>query len=431
MRPSVARSGALSCALLLAPAGASARVSAPPGEPPTSAAREEAGAKALDVVLPCGLRVLVARDSSLPVAAVVLALELGAEDDPPALEGLHHALGYLLLEGNRELAPHAAVGTVHDAGGIVRIGAGAAQLRFESVFPSNRLDAVLWNESQRLRAPTVNEAAWRRALAAAGNDHRRAPVVTREAVAAAHGDVASLAHDGRRVSTELRKLSLDKVAAALQAEYRYSRATLVVVSPEPPAAVLARVKERFAALPAAARGVTPRPRPPLASALEPAPKTLSNPPPTPRVLEVGRRRGQTLVWPVSDDPAVKLAAEALCEAINRQRPGPDEPRSAQLRCHHEADARRGTLNVRPLGTQEPVALATARLERLLSGPDRRLLETVLTAVLAADRHRTRTPLGSRARWPPASPTSPTSSAPSRPTRCSGTPRSPIRRPRSS
>jgi hypothetical protein len=59
------------------------------------------GAAAIDAVLPCGVRVIVAEDDTLPVAAVVLAVETGPEDDPSDRPGLVHALAFHLLQGNR------------------------------------------------------------------------------------------------------------------------------------------------------------------------------------------------------------------------------------------------------------------------------------------------------------------------------------------
>ncbi|MGB1274503.1 MAG: hypothetical protein ACPG77_02045, partial [Nannocystaceae bacterium] len=96
----------------------------------------------IDGILPCGLRVLVARDLSLPVAAVVLAIETGSEDDPEPRSGLAHALAYHLMQGNRELAPGEALATAHDGGGMVALSTGSSQIRFESVVPLSRLDAM-------------------------------------------------------------------------------------------------------------------------------------------------------------------------------------------------------------------------------------------------------------------------------------------------
>jgi hypothetical protein len=158
----------------------------------------------VDAVLPCGLRVLTARDLSLPVAAVVLALEVGSEDDPAELPGLVHALAYQLEQGNRELRPAEAIATAQDAGGIYSLATGLAQVRFESLIPASRLDPMLWVESQRLRTPTTAPQRWAQSLGWAAGDERGGSRLRPEALAFVHG-APGLGHDGRAVSKTPRR----------------------------------------------------------------------------------------------------------------------------------------------------------------------------------------------------------------------------------
>ena len=136
---------------------------------------------ALETVLPCGLRVVTATDSSLPVAAVVLAIDVGTRDDPDGLRGLVHALAYQLQMGNRSLAPGAALAAVTDAGGWAGMSVGPTQVRYESLVPLSRLELVLRVEAQRLRAPTVNRALWLKSISYARNDPGRRQLPRRTA----------------------------------------------------------------------------------------------------------------------------------------------------------------------------------------------------------------------------------------------------------
>src|SRR5690349_24486784 len=101
----------LAIAGLLLPPPSPAAPSRDETAPPTPVEPVEVAApvEVIDVVLPCGLRVIAARDASLPVAAVVLAVEVGTRDDPEKLPGLVHALAYQLQQGNRELGPGEAI----------------------------------------------------------------------------------------------------------------------------------------------------------------------------------------------------------------------------------------------------------------------------------------------------------------------------------
>jgi hypothetical protein len=385
------------------------------------------GGTVVDAVLPCGLRVLTARDLSLPVAAVVLALEVGSEDDPAELPGLVHALAYQLEQGNRELRPAEAIATAQDAGGTYALATGFAQIRFESLIPASRLDPLLWVESQRLRNPTTAPQRWSQALSWAASDERGGSRLRPEALAFVHG-APGLGHDGRVAGKPLGALPEAALVAQLAAKFNYALATLVVVGPEAPERLLARVSPLFADLPAAprrapTRGVGPRAVAASAGPLSPgtggaAPSDMSPKPgaPAPGALSPGtgtpapqgmssgpaataplaRQRGQTFVWPVPPSAAAGVWATALCRAINRQKKAaePEEPRRARLTCDYEADVRRGVLILRPGNAEDPQAFVRARLTRLgPGGADAALLQAQAAIVAQALRLAVRTPAG--------------------------------------
>lgn len=368
------------------PADAPVPDSASP-EPAAAAARTEGlpvldeaalpGPQLHDGVLPCGLRVIVAQDESLPVAAVVLALETGTEDDPQSQPGLVHALAYHLLQGNRELRPAGAAALVHDQGGIASLAVGPAQLRYESLVPISALPDVLWVEAQRLRAPTVSAELWTSTLRWARRDTARAWRAPRAAMAAAHG-APGLEHEGRIVAPGLDEMVPRAVGQALAERFRYELATLVVVSPHPPAELHASIESLFADLPPQARRTRDR-SPRFGTGT--APKSLPLPSET----------GTELVWPVGPDPASLLQATVWCKALNRQRRHEGEPARARIKCHLDVDPRRATLVVQATGVDDPVALVRARLERL-EHDDVPLVERQRQAVLHQETLELRTPL---------------------------------------
>lgn len=357
----------------------------------------------VDAVLPCGLRVLTARDLSLPVAAVVLAVEVGSEDDPPELPGLVHALAYQLEQGNRELRPAEAIATAQDAGGTYALATGLAQVRFESLIPASRLDPMLWVESQRLRNPTTAPQRWTQTLGWAASDERSGSRLRPEALAFVHG-AAGLAHDGRAAGKPLAALTEAALATQLATKFNYAAATLVVVGPEPPEQLLARVSPLFADLPQAprralVRGVGPRTAPADLSTKPgaPAPSGMSPGTDAPATsAPLARQRGQTFVWPVPPSAAASAWATALCRAINRQKKPaePEEQRKGRLACEHEPDARRGVLILRAGGVEDHQAFIRSRLARLApGGPDAALLQAQAAVVAQALRLAIRTPAG--------------------------------------
>lgn len=356
---------------------------APAGNPGTAErARDEDAAQdapqpgrpVLDRVLPCGVRVLVARDDSLPVASVVLAVERGSEDDPAALPGLHHALAYQLLMGNRNTAPGAIAAMVQDAGGMAFLATGPAQIRFESIIPVTLLGELIHAEARRFRSPTVTESLWKEALVSAKRDVPLRRATPWEAAAAAHG-AEGLGHRPRVVEPALSELDASAVATELARVARYEHTTLVVVAPLPLEDTLAQVEDAFSDLPPRERAVPDRP-------IE---RTQAS-------VERAKATGNTFVWAIPGDPAARLWADAWCEVLSRQRRGKDEPKPNRVRCAFDDDPRRPTLTVRVRTPDDPRALLEARLERLETKATRTLRtpRTRLRQALSADIG---TPLG--------------------------------------
>jgi predicted Zn-dependent peptidase len=434
-----------------APAAAPTPAAAPAGNPSGSTtAPASAGLEVVvDAVLPCGLRVLTARDVSLPVASVILTIETGSEDDPPESPGLVHALAYQLLQGNRELRPGESIAVAQDAGGLQNLRTGVAQVRFESLVPVTRLDAMLWVESQRLHAPNTAATRWQQALGWAAADERGGSRLRPEALAYLHG-ATGLGHDGRAVGKPLATLTEAALANHLAGKFSYARATLVVVAPESPERLLELVRPLFAALPQTRRMaplrrigprpaiVTPAPAPEpalapaagllgstlLAAPAVPGGKDMSSgtaPAPVGKDMSPGtapaptdpaaviitsgpagasvplsRQRGHTFAWAVPPTPAAGAWAAALCRAVNRQRkaPEPEESRKARLTCDYEPDPRRGVVILRPSGADDPWALVRARLARLApGGADAPLLQSQAATIAQALRLAQRTPQG--------------------------------------
>lgn len=338
-----------------------------------------AGPKLLDGVLPCGLRVIVAQDESLPVAAVVLALETGTEDDPPSQPGLVHALAYHLMQGNRELRPAGAPALVHDQGGIAGIAVGPAQVRYESLVPSSALPDVLWIESQRLRAPTVSDELWTSTLRWARRDTARAWRAPLAAMAAAHG-APGLEHEGRVVSKGLDDMVPRAVGLALAERFRYELATLVIVSPHPPEELRETIERLFSDLPQQPRRVRDR-----------SPRWRTEAAGVPKALALASESGSELVWPVAPDPASLLQATVWCKGLNRQRRHEGEPARVRVKCHLDVDPRRPTLIVEATGADDPVALVRSRIERL-EHEDAPLVERQRQAVRHEQTLELRTPL---------------------------------------
>ena len=352
---------------------------AEPEEPAPASDVDVPGPRVIDRVLASGVRVIIAEDATLPVASVVLAIERGSEDDPEAIPGLHHALAYQLLQGNRDQAPGGIARLVHDGGGVTALATGPAQIRFESLVPVSALADLVAAEAGRLRAPTVSDELWKDSLVWARRDPAQTWGAPLPAIAAAHA-VPALARNGRQVSDALAQLDARAVSAALADRFRYERATLVVVGPYPPLTTFAVVDAHFSDLPPRKRHLVDR-------------KLRHNTGSAPIELPMPGADGTTFVWAIAGDSAAIKWAQVWCRTLNRQRRAQSDPRRARVRCHLDEDPRRPVLTVRATGVDDPWAFVQGRLAAIADGREARLVERELAFVRSALELELRTPFG--------------------------------------
>lgn len=350
-----------------------------PPDPPATPTAAASARTALSRILPCGAQVIVARDDTLPVAAVVLAVEIGSEHDPEELPGLVHALAFQLDQGNRETPPGGAPELAHAAGGAAGLAVGLAQVRFESLVPITHLDAAISIEASRLRAPTVSESLWTESLRSARRDRRLKRFLPFDVLAETHAS-PGLGHDGRTVEAPLFDLPVERVGEELARRFTYARSTLVVVAPGEPEVIMGTINRAFSDLPATDRTATPLARPPAPTG------------PGPRSIPVEGGKGDTFAWPVSPDPAAVAWATALCRTYNRQIRTTSESKRTRLRCHFEPDPRRPTLVLWARGTDDGTTLVNRRMARIREGRDARLLEIQRQIVERRLRRALSTPL---------------------------------------
>ncbi|MFY0536068.1 hypothetical protein [Nannocystis pusilla] len=97
-------------------------------------------------------------------------------------------------------------------------------------------------------------------------------------------------------------------------------------------------------------------------------------------------------WPIPADGASSAWAGAICRALNRQKPTPEEPRKSRIGCDFDPDPRRAALVLRAVGADDPAAFVRARLARL-GGPDQPLLTSQAQFMAQAIRLYARTALG--------------------------------------
>ena len=97
-----------------------------------------------------GLRVVVSRDGTAPVAAVCLWYRVGSRDEPPGRTGLAHLFEHLMFQGSTHVPANGHTAVIEDAGGWTNASSGFERTTFFSVVPVGQLELVLWLEADRM-----------------------------------------------------------------------------------------------------------------------------------------------------------------------------------------------------------------------------------------------------------------------------------------
>lgn len=103
------------------------------------------------VKLENGLRVVLARDSTAPIARVGLYYDAGPRDEPRGRAGFAHLFEHFMFEGSENVAPGEFFQLVASNGG--RFGARTLYdfTKFTSSAPTTALPLLLWAEADRMR----------------------------------------------------------------------------------------------------------------------------------------------------------------------------------------------------------------------------------------------------------------------------------------
>jgi zinc protease len=104
-----------------------------------------------------GMRVVLARDTAVPVVAVYLIYDVGARSEEKGRTGFAHLFEHMMFEGSAHVKKGEHFSYVSAGGGEVN---GSTHLDYTDLFetmPSNQLALALWLESDRMRSLTVSE----------------------------------------------------------------------------------------------------------------------------------------------------------------------------------------------------------------------------------------------------------------------------------
>jgi zinc protease len=107
--------------------------------------------------LPNGLKVVLSRDTTSPVAALAVYYNIGFRIEPRDRTGFAHLFEHMMFQGSNNLGKMEFIKLVQSNGGILN---GSTRFDFTNYFevvPSHTLETMLWAEADRMRGLAITQ----------------------------------------------------------------------------------------------------------------------------------------------------------------------------------------------------------------------------------------------------------------------------------
>jgi zinc protease len=203
-----------------------------------------------------GLKVVLSRDTSSPIAVVGVYYHIGFRIEPKDRTGFAHLFEHMMFQGSAHLGKNAFISLVESNGGILN---GSTRFDFTNYFqiiPSHTVETVLWAEADRMRGLDITQENLTNQQGVVKNEVKvnvlnapyggfpwlDLPQVANTNWYNAHNFYGDLAH--------LDAATLDDVKQFFDTYYSPNNAVLVVTGDIDPTQTLAWVKQYFAGIPA-------------------------------------------------------------------------------------------------------------------------------------------------------------------------------------
>ena len=120
--------------------------------------------------LPNGLRVVLSPDHSAPTVVVGVYYRIGFRVEPRDRTGFAHLFEHMMFQGSQNLGKMEMIRLVQQNGGILN---GSTRFDFTNYFevmPANKLETVLWAESDRMRGLAITDENLKNQQGVVGNE---------------------------------------------------------------------------------------------------------------------------------------------------------------------------------------------------------------------------------------------------------------------
>lgn len=107
--------------------------------------------------LPNGLRVVLSPDHSSPMVAIGVYYRIGFRIEPRDRTGFAHLFEHMMFQGSQNLGKMEMIKLVQQNGGLLNGSTRFDFTNYYEVMPANKLETMLWAESDRMRGLAITE----------------------------------------------------------------------------------------------------------------------------------------------------------------------------------------------------------------------------------------------------------------------------------
>ena len=104
-----------------------------------------------------GLRVVLSRDTAVPVVSVVVYYDVGSRNERIGRTGFAHLFEHMMFQGSENVPKAAHFQYIFNAGGTMNGTTSTERTNYFETLPANQLPLALWLESDRMRSLKVTQ----------------------------------------------------------------------------------------------------------------------------------------------------------------------------------------------------------------------------------------------------------------------------------
>ena len=200
-----------------------------------------------------GLSVIIAQDTTLPIAAVAVSYHVGVANEDSGRTEFSHLFEHLMFMGSRHVARGEHLRRIQDAGGRADATTDFDRTYYYEEVPANYLEVVLWLESDRMgfMSDSITQGALDLQRSVVENEHRQRRVNAPygmafwKALSTLYPPNHPYALSTDNWLADLHDATVDEVASFFRRFYRPNNATIAIVGDVDPPSTLRMVQRYF------------------------------------------------------------------------------------------------------------------------------------------------------------------------------------------